>query len=136
VAPQRRDGRQVGVQALTGGNQLGLAPARSQRVSAIAYNRGTGDSPVRCVSAVYDSSGQLAFDCHGFSDGTSGGPWLTSQPDTGRWVVRGLIGGLHGGGCFDHTSYTPAFTEAIFRLLARAEVGQAADSVPPAGSDC
>ncbi|HTZ45384.1 MAG TPA: trypsin-like peptidase domain-containing protein [Jatrophihabitans sp.] len=136
VAEQRRAGGPAGVQSRTGGNELGLAPVAGQRVTAIAYNQGLGDAPVRCETSVYDSDGHPTFDCPGFSDGTSGGPWLAVQPDTGRSVVRGVIGGLHQGGCHDYTSYSPAFSAAIFGLLDRAERGAPGDTVPAVGSDC
>ena len=48
--------------------------------------------------------------------------------------VIGLIGGLDGGGCMEHVSYSPPFDGKVTELLARAEQGGVAD-VPPRDFD-
>jgi hypothetical protein len=47
----------------------------------------------------------------------------------------GLIGGLHQGGCFSFTSYSPPFGLAALLTYARASSGAQADTAPVAGSD-
>jgi len=136
VADQVRTGRHVGVEAVTGGNELGLAPLPGAAVTVIAYNQGIDDAPVQCAAVVYRTGGQPSFDCPGFSGGTSGAPWLAKTPTTGQYVVRGLIGGLYQGGCSDATSYSPSFTGAILQLLGRAAADGPADSVAGARFDC
>lgn len=136
VAHQRRDGRVVGIQAVTGGNPLSLAPPAGQKISVVAYNHGLDDAPVRCTTAVYDTGNEPSFDCDGFTNGTSGGPWLARSDRGDAYAVRGLIGGLHQGGCTPSTSYSPVFTAAIFELVARETAGAEGDTPARAPSDC
>jgi len=49
--------------------------------------------------------------------------------------VVGVIAGLHQGGCYEYTSYSPAFRPDVYALIARATVGLHPDNVPQAGSD-
>lgn len=129
MAPQRRDGRLVGIQDVTGGNVLGTAPEAGQEITDIAYNAGRDDRPIRCSVPTYRTDGYPAFDCRGYVGGSSGSPWV----DHG--VVRGVIGGLHQGGCVDWTSYSSPFTLQIYLLFARAVVGGPGQTVPVPGSD-
>jgi hypothetical protein len=80
---------------------------------------------------VYYTDGFPSFDCAGFADGVSGGPWLSGDR------VVGAIGGLHQGGCSSSTSFTSAFGDDVAVLLARAEAGGAGDFAPiPRGDGC
>ncbi|WP_225849153.1 serine protease [Streptomyces sp. HPF1205] len=135
VADQERDGREVGVQDVTGANVLGLAPPAGQEVTDVAYNSGIGDQPVRCTVPVYYTGGFPSFDCHGYVGGSSGSPWLATVPGTRRTAVVGLIGGLHQGGCYEYTSYSPAFRLQVYALVLRATLGVPPDTVPAAGGD-
>ncbi len=137
MTDQSRAGEVVGVQAVTGANQLTLMPAAGQAITVIAYNAGVNDEPLRCATTVRYESGYPTFDCAGFSSGTSGGAWLTRVSGHNGYVVGGVIGGLHQGGCIDSTSYSPPFGPAILQLLARAAANQAPDTFPsPGGSGC
>jgi V8-like Glu-specific endopeptidase len=135
VAHQVRAGRSVGVEAVTGGNTLGTAPVDGQPVTVIAYNAGVNDEPVRCAVVVRHHGGYPAFDCNGFSNGTSGGPWLASSPSSGRAVVTAIIGGLNQGGCDDATSYSSAFGAPVLDLLSQATASQAPSILPAQGGD-
>jgi V8-like Glu-specific endopeptidase len=125
----------VRIQDVTGANVLGQAPRSGTRITDVAYNAGIDDQPVRCATSTYWTAGYPTFNCHGFVGGSSGSPWLTTVPGTHVHVVRGVIGGLHQGGCFEYTSYSPAFTGDAYRLLARATLGIHPDSAPEPGSD-
>lgn len=127
VAP--RGGRTV--EQRTGANRLGAAPTAGIRVTVDGYVAGSGGRPITCTAAAYYTDGFPSFDCAGYEDGVSGGPWLAG----GR--VVGVTGGLYQGGCTPDTSYSPAFGAATAALLARAERGGPGDFVPPAGTgDC
>jgi V8-like Glu-specific endopeptidase len=135
VAEQDRAGRQVGVQDVTGGNILGIAPPTGTRVTDVAYNEGLDDQPIQCATAVYRDQGFPAFNCHGYVGGSSGSPWLVTVPGTHLTTVDGVIGGLHQGGCYEYTSYSSAFTVRAKALLLRATLHLHPDTVPAAGSD-
>lgn len=135
LADQRRDGREVGVQDVAGGELLGTAPRPGQSVTDVAYNAGIDDQPIRCPVSAYYTDGYPSFSCHGFVGGSSGSPWLTPVGRTGLTYVRGVIGGLHQGGCYEYTSYSSAFGPTVYGLIARATLGLDPDTVPQAGSD-
>ncbi|MBM9508655.1 trypsin-like serine peptidase [Actinacidiphila acididurans] len=135
VAKAPRGGRTVAVQDVTGANVLGQAPPAGQRIADVAYNAGIGDQPVRCATTVYRTGDFPTFDCHGFVGGSSGSPWLTALPGSPWTYVVGLIGGLHQGGCYEYTSYSPALGLRAYELLLRATLGLHPDTVPAAGGD-
>ncbi len=135
VADQERGRRVIGVQDVTGGNRLGFAPRPGQRVTDVAYNSGINDQPIRCTVPTYRTSGYPSFNCHGYVGGSSGSPWLARVPGTRTTLVKGVIGGLHQGGCFEYTSYSSAFGIDAYRLWLRASLGLDPDTVPTAGGD-
>jgi hypothetical protein len=135
VAPRMIDGRMRHLQDVTGGNTLGVTPNAGRRVTIIGYPLGVAGSPLRCTVAVFRQGPFTGSHCHGFGDGTSGGPWLATGPAP-RHVV-GLIGGLHQGGCTTETTYSPPLGRAAHRALYRAAHYRVADHVPaPPGSGC
>jgi len=134
VAPARRAGRTVSLQSVTGANVLGQAPAAGTAVTDIAYNAGLDDQAIHCAVRVYWTDGFPSFNCHGYVGGSSGSPWLLKGPG-GITSVVGVIGGLHQGGCYEYTSYSPAFRPDVYTLIARATLGLRPDTVPQAGSD-
>jgi hypothetical protein len=123
------------LQDVTGAELLGVAPRPGERITDVAYNSGIDDQPITCTTTAYLTSGFPSFNCHGYVGGSSGSPWLSTAPGTHVTFVRGVIGGLHQGGCFEYTSYSSPFDAATFRLWARAVVGGPADTVPQAGGD-
>jgi V8-like Glu-specific endopeptidase len=135
VAPERIAGREVEIADVTGSEQLGHAPEPGMVITAVAYNHGVKDDPVTCDARVVEHDGFPTFDCHGFRAGSSGSPWLTWDPGAASWIVRGVIGGLHQGGCFEFRSHTSAFTSDVDALLDRASSHAPPDSVTPGGDD-
>jgi V8-like Glu-specific endopeptidase len=135
LARKTQHGHSIGVQDMVGGNVLAPAPRTSQRILDVAYNAGVDDQPIACRPRAYYTDGYPSFNCHGYVGGSSGSPWLTHAWWTPHLVVRGVIGGLHQGGCFEYTSYSSRFTLAIYRLVYRAVVNHRGDIVPVAGSD-
>ncbi len=135
VARQQRGNRTVGVESVTGGNLLSVAPWPGTSITDVAYNGGVGGAAITCTVPVYYTSGYPSFNCHGYVGGSSGSPWLVTVAGHQLHVVAGVIGGLHQGGCYEYTSYSAPFTLDIYALLARASAGAPADTVPAAGSD-
>jgi V8-like Glu-specific endopeptidase len=119
-----RPGVRASVQAVSGGNQLGIGQPAGQLVKAIGYPDGA-DAPISCLSwANQFSATQLEFDCNGYADGTSGSPLLADvNPVTGLGTVIGVIGGFQQGGETASVSYAVRFGTNITALyhLATAE---------------
>ncbi len=66
----------VSVQSVTGAEQLQTGAPERDLVQVIGYPDGAAE-PVSCVNWTKAfSSTQLEFDCGGYPDGTSGGPFL------------------------------------------------------------
>jgi hypothetical protein len=133
LAPHQRAGHQVRLHDLIAGYRLGSAPQPRQQVTVIAYPEGIDDEPIRCTTATYRFTGFPAFDCHGFVLGTSGAPWLTGTGDAR--TISGTIGGLHQGGCYEYTSYSPTFDHAVLATYQRAQRGATPDDLPVPGGD-
>ena len=121
VAPRQARGRPVQIQSVTGANRLGTAPAAGTAVTVPAYPIGKEDRPVTCTARVYFRGIYPAFNCNPYVDGTSGAPWL--RRGTHGWVVVGVIGGLHQGGCYPWTSYSAPFRADTLRTYAAAANG-------------
>lgn len=109
--------------------RAGVAPSAGSVVTVDGYLAGSGGTPITCTHAVYLTRGYPSFDCGGFADGVSGGPWLAD----GR--VVGVTGGLHQGGCTPDSSYSAPFGRDVTALLARARAGDPGDVAPVPGSD-
>lgn len=80
------------------------------------------EQPITCaVRTSAQSSTQERFDCAGFSDGTSGSPWLVDvDPATGAGTLVGVIGGYQAGGDTPDTSYSVSFDDRVSTLFAEA----------------
>ncbi len=133
VAPHRARGRTVQIQAVTGADRLGAAPARGTPVTVPAYPVGRDDRPLTCTARVYFRGRFPAFNCDPYVDGTSGSPWLRRGPH--GWVVVGVIGGLHQGGCEPWTSYSAPFGADSLPHLRRRGQGERTSIFPGPGGD-
>jgi V8-like Glu-specific endopeptidase len=109
------DGRPL--QRLTGGNRLGVDRGYDHAVVVIGYPNAS-DEPIKCRTRSFLAMPhQLQFNCHGYTDGTSGGPWFIDYDSrTGSGTIIGDIGGYHEGGDYEYTSYSPYFDRAILAL--------------------
>jgi V8-like Glu-specific endopeptidase len=114
----------VPVEHVTGAERLGTAPRNPALVRVIGYPNDT-DQPVSCENwAKSISTTQLEFDCAGYTDGTSGGPFLASVPAAAAQnTVIGVIGGYEQGGNTPDVSYASAFGPAVTALYHTAEAG-------------
>ena len=85
----------------------------------------TADQPVSCVNwTKLFSPTQLEFDCGGYTDGTSGGPFLANvSASSGQGTVIGVIGGYEQGGYTPSVSYSARFGTAVAALFRKAQSG-------------
>ncbi|HEY2286343.1 MAG TPA: serine protease, partial [Streptosporangiaceae bacterium] len=110
---------------VTGGEVLGTGQTAGEVVQVTGYPD-AGDAPVSCASLVTGwSPGQLEFGCDGYTDGTSGSPFLVPGGAAGGRadLVIGVIGGYQQGGDSPDVSYSAAFGPSVAALYARAVAG-------------
>ena len=103
-----RPGSSVPIEDETGAEQLATGtPASRQQVDVIGYPN-TTNQPVTCRNWLKEPMpGQLEFDCGGYTDGTSGGPFLSEvNQKTGQGLLIGVIGGYQQGGDTPQVSYS------------------------------
>ena len=111
----------VPIEHVTGAERLGTTPATSTLVRVIGYPGGA-DQPISCVNvARHFSTTQLEFACAGYTDGTSGGPFLDDASGAGHGTIIGVIGGYEQGGDTPDVSYASAFGPAVAALYRQAE---------------
>jgi hypothetical protein len=119
VAP--RGGRNV--EDVVGAHPLGV-PQPAADVTVLGYRLGSGDRLLTCTNQLHLTDGYSSFDCTGYTDGVSGGPWLQGGS------VVGVTGGLQQGGCGEATEYSTPFGADTVALVQRAEAGGPADAAP------
>ena len=115
-------GSSVPVEDVTGAEQLSTGtPADRQMVQVIGYPNATNE-PVTCRNWLREPmAGQLEFDCDGYTDGTSGGPFLSEvNQSTGQGLVIGVIGGYQQGGYTPQISYSAVLGANAAALYKRA----------------
>ncbi|MDH6125283.1 trypsin-like peptidase domain-containing protein [Kitasatospora sp. GP82] len=98
-----------------GGNPIGTDQGFDLPVSITGYPNDHED-PITCSGRTRKfSATQERFDCYGYTNGTSGSPWLTTA---GK--VIGVIGGYQQGGDTDQTSYSITFDSRVAELYRKA----------------
>ena len=122
VAPNAQHRR---IQDVTGANDLGIDRGYDHTVTVIGYSN-TEQQPIECRTHGFQAMpSQSQFNCHGFYDGTSGGPWLIDvNPRTGAGTVIGDIGGYETGGDYEYTSYSPYYGLPTLALYLQAQFDQ------------
>jgi V8-like Glu-specific endopeptidase len=115
----------VPVEDVTGAEQLGTGWPAHTLVQVIGYPD-SGGQPLWCMNWTKSfSPTQIEFDCDGYTDGTSGGPFLAdvSARNGGQGMVIGVIGGYEQGGDSPSVSYSVAFGTAVANLYQTAVAG-------------
>jgi V8-like Glu-specific endopeptidase len=116
----------VPIENVTGAERLGGIAGQQapSLVQVIGYPDGAAQ-PVLCVNWIKTfSATQLEFDCGGYTNGTSGGPFLADvSAGSGQGTVIGVIGGYEQGGDTPDVSYSPVFGTAVTELYQAAEAG-------------
>jgi len=118
-------GSSVPVEDVTGAEQLATGlPAARQMVEALGYPN-SSNRPVTCQNWLREPmTDQLEFDCGGYTDGTSGGPFLSEvNQATGQGLVIGVIGGYEQGGFTPEVSYSAVLGENAAALYKTAMAG-------------
>jgi V8-like Glu-specific endopeptidase len=122
----RQAGSTTSVQDLTGAESVGINEPAGDLVTVMGYPSDLS-TPISCDNdAVAYSATQLEFDCNGYTDGTSGGPFLLNAMGSGgAGVVIGVIGGYEQGGLTPSVSYAARFGPSMAALYrtAMAEAG-------------
>jgi hypothetical protein len=113
------DGKSI--EGAAGAELLATGRPEAEPVTVIGYPEAT-DEPVTCDNKTKAfSPTQLEFDCGGYPNGTSGGPFLTDvNAVTGAGTVIGVIGGYQQGGDTDAVSYSIVFGSAVQALYQQA----------------
>jgi V8-like Glu-specific endopeptidase len=114
-------GNATPVEQLTGGEKLATGWGAEQLVQVIGYPD-TRERPLTCTSRTRAfGRHQMEFDCGGYTDGTSGGPFLANvHPATGLGTLLGVIGGYQQGGDTPAVSYSARFGRAVRDLYHQA----------------
>jgi V8-like Glu-specific endopeptidase len=111
------------IQRRTGGERLETNVPLPQTVRVIGYPDST-ELPVTCTGLArklhLTGYRQMVFDCGGYTDGTSGGPFLIPATKTSPTEVIGVIGGYQQGGNTPSISYSPVFIGNVAALFKRA----------------
>jgi V8-like Glu-specific endopeptidase len=109
------------VAEVTGAEQLNTSTSAPRLVQVIGYPEDT-DEPVTCRNWTRTFSlTQLEFDCGGYPDGTSGGPFLAdAESPSGTATIIGVIGGYEQGGDTDAVSYAAVFGPRVATLYQQA----------------
>ena len=114
----------VPIEDVTGAEALKTGTPAQQLVEVVGYPD-SGSQPIVCRNWTREPmSQQLEFDCGGYTDGTSGGPFLASvNPLTGQGTVIGVIGGYEQGGLTPQVSYSSMFGANVAALYRQAVAG-------------
>ena len=118
-------GSSVPVENVTGAERLAAGtPASRQLVQVIGYPNAT-NQPITCQNRLRQPmAGQLEFDCDGYTNGTSGGPFLSEVDQaTGQGLVIGVIGGYQQGGDTPQVSYSAVLGANAAALYKQAVAG-------------
>ena len=117
-------GSSVPIEDVTGAEQLAMRPPASRQLVQVIGYPSASNQPVTCRNWLREPmAGQLEFDCGGYTEGTSGGPFLGDvDRATGQGVVMGVIGGYEQGGYLPQISYSAMLgTSAAAALYKTAE---------------
>ncbi|MFJ8041440.1 trypsin-like serine peptidase [Kitasatospora sp. NPDC096147] len=110
------DGRRI--EEVLGGFPLGTDRGFGLPVTVTGYPM-AAEEPITCANTTAEQSPtQERFDCHGYTDGTSGSPWLTEAGE-----VVGVVGGHEEGGDTERTSYSITFDRRVAELYRQAVTG-------------
>jgi V8-like Glu-specific endopeptidase len=114
----------VPIEDVTGAEQLGTSNPARQLVEVIGYPDAT-NMPITCRNWTRQPmADQLEFDCGGYTDGTSGGPFLARvNARTGQGTIIGVIGGYEQGGLTPQVSYSAMFGANVMALYQTAVAG-------------
>lgn len=118
VVMQPRDGQNVG--DVLGSHPLATNQPGRLRARVTGYPN-NDDGPITCHNRTgAHGPTQRRFACGGYAPGTSGSPWISDDPRSGRGALVGVIGGYEQGGSEDNVSYSPFFGADVQQLYEQA----------------
>lgn len=125
VTPLKSTKKPAGtLEHIAGAERLRFEARLPLRIHAIGYPDGSDQAvscPAKATSFRPESLHQVMFACPGFTDGTSGGPFLSDfDKATGIGAIIGVIGGYQQGGDSPSISYSSAFSASIRTLYEQA----------------
>jgi V8-like Glu-specific endopeptidase len=108
----------VPIEDVTGAEQLGSGAAGARPPAEVIGYPNSSGQPITCENPVTKPmEDQLEFDCGGYTDGTSGGPFLVQvSQKTGQGTVVGVVGGYKQGGDTPDVSYSAMFGANVAAL--------------------
>jgi V8-like Glu-specific endopeptidase len=116
------------LQQVLGANRLAVDEGFDHLVTITGYPD-VSERPITCSDLVDRfSATQMRIDCTGYSDGTSGSPWLIpgqGGPTHDEGTVIGVIGGFETGGYTDDISYSTYFGDRVGDLYREAVAADA-----------
>jgi V8-like Glu-specific endopeptidase len=109
------------IQDVLGGNQIAFNAGYQHLVRVTGYPS-SASAPIACLNTTsQQSQDQLKFVCNDFTDGTSGGPWITRfNPASRTGTIVGVIGGYQQGGDTPAVSYSAYLGSSIQELYREA----------------
>jgi len=118
----QRNNSSTPIEDVTGAEDLGIDLPPVELARVVGYPNGAS-VPMICENWTKAfSATQLEFDCGGYPDGTSGGPFLVKvDQGTGQGTVMGVIGGYEQGGDDPAVSYAVRFGSSVSALFQQAE---------------
>jgi V8-like Glu-specific endopeptidase len=121
---QPAKGASGSIESAVGAYRFAASPGYTNTVDVVGYPL-TYKDPVSCATSTKKfSATQLTFSCGGFTEGTSGSPFLVGAGgDKGEGTVVGLLGGYQQGGDTSGTSYSTYFGPSIDALYQQAASG-------------
>jgi hypothetical protein len=124
------------LERLAGAEYLRTGEDLPAAVQVVGYPS-TASQPVVCSATatafITAMLRQMRFECPGFTNGTSGGPFLVRAGRTpGQWQVIGVIGGYQEGGDLPSVSYSATFTRDVADLYRTADTWSVTRSVAAA----
>jgi len=131
-------GRRSSLERAAGAERLRTGTSLPAPVDVIGYPD-TTSTPIRCFAKAHAfvtrTLRQLKFVCGGYTDGTSGGPFLFKvSARTGDGSIIGVIGGYQEGGYTPAISYSPVFADNIAALYRTAIARRTAPAPNPSAS--
>ena len=119
-----KPGSSTPIEDVTGAEQLATGRPLRELVEVIGYPD-SSDAPLVCENwTSQPMQDQLEFDCGGYTNGTSGGPFLANVDQAnGQGTVIGVIGGYQQGGLTPEVSYSAAFGGNVAVLYHQAVAG-------------
>jgi V8-like Glu-specific endopeptidase len=115
----------VPVEDVTGAEQLGTGTPPARELAEVIGYPNSSNEPITCQNWLKTPmKDQLEFDCGGYAEGTSGGPFLAGvSQKTEQGTVIGVIGGYEQGGDTPDVSYSPVFDSNVAALYRTAVAG-------------